>query len=159
MAEPNPRYQLYDEVENRPHDRGRGYPMQDLGRREVCGQVPFAFAACSVFFEHEVQRHDLFQFMTVVDYVRKLPHRTTLTFVCEGLFTTPTKTSYAMHEEFVTSCIALLPRRLLRYIKFLNLFAKEEGNPRPGLIGVDLALRLPPFLLKLFSTLKRRICP
>ena len=43
MAEPNPRYQLYDEVENRPHDRGRGYPMQDLGRREVCGQVPGTF--------------------------------------------------------------------------------------------------------------------
>ena len=43
MADPNPRYQLYDEVENRSHDRGHGYPMQDLGRREVCGPVPGTF--------------------------------------------------------------------------------------------------------------------
>ena len=40
MAKPNPRYQLYDIVEDRPPDRGRGNPMNNIGRREVCGLVP-----------------------------------------------------------------------------------------------------------------------
>jgi hypothetical protein len=43
MADPNPRYQLYDIVEKRPPKRGPGYPIADIGRKEVRGTSPGIF--------------------------------------------------------------------------------------------------------------------
>ena len=43
MADPNPRYQLYDIVEKRPPERGPGYPIADIGRKEVRGTFPGIF--------------------------------------------------------------------------------------------------------------------
>ena len=43
MADPNPRYQLYDNVEKRPPERGPGYPIADIGREEVRGTFPGIF--------------------------------------------------------------------------------------------------------------------
>ena len=43
MAKPNPRYQLYDIVEKRPPERGPGYPISEIGRKEVRGTFPGIF--------------------------------------------------------------------------------------------------------------------
>ena len=43
MADPNPRYQLYDNVEKRPPERGPGYPISEIGRKEVRGSSPGIF--------------------------------------------------------------------------------------------------------------------
>ena len=43
MADPNPSYQLYDNVEKRPPERGPGYPIADIGRKEVRGTFPGIF--------------------------------------------------------------------------------------------------------------------
>jgi hypothetical protein len=43
MADPNPRYQLYDNVEKRPPKRGPGYPIAEIGRKEVRGTSPGIF--------------------------------------------------------------------------------------------------------------------
>ena len=66
MAKPNPRYQLYDIVEDRPPDRGRGNPMNNIGRREVCGLVPDTFKICPVDFESMANPVFLYNFLKVV---------------------------------------------------------------------------------------------
>jgi hypothetical protein len=56
MADPNPRYQLYDNVEKRPPKRGPGYPIADIGRKEVCGTSPGIFLSEIVDRSHYHQR-------------------------------------------------------------------------------------------------------
>jgi hypothetical protein len=56
MADPNPRYQLYDSAEKRPPERGPGYPIADIGRKEVRGTSPSIFLSEIVDRSHYHQR-------------------------------------------------------------------------------------------------------
>jgi hypothetical protein len=56
MADPNPRNQLYDNVEKRPPERGPGYPNADIGRKEVRGTFPGIFLSEIVDRSHYHQR-------------------------------------------------------------------------------------------------------
>jgi len=55
MADPNPRYQLYDIVEKRPPKRGPGYPIAEIGRKEVRGSSPGIFLSQTLDRSHHHQ--------------------------------------------------------------------------------------------------------
>ena len=159
MADPNPRYQLYNNVEKRPPERGPGYPIADIGRKEVRGTFPGIKISSLRMSRSSYKSRTILNFINVVHKDLVLYIRSAKTFVCEGLFTTPTKTSYAMCMDIDLMSFALLPGRLWGVHRNHNLFQQEEGNPRSGLIGIGLASWLPPFLLNEKLTLNWRICP